>query len=100
LFFKFAVYGLVISILDSDLAFISELYIFSQLWFHKTGGLKLKQQMIEKGRKELEQKLSNAFGGKIYGLSTELQEILIDDMVTAFENRLKVLINLNEKDDN
>jgi hypothetical protein len=57
----------------------------------------MKQQMIENGRKELEEKLSNAFGGKIHGLSTELQQILIDDMVTAFENRLKVLINLNGK---
>ena len=50
--------------------------------------------------KVLEEKLSNAFGGEINELSAELQEILIDDMVTAFENRLKVLINLNEKDDN
>jgi hypothetical protein len=32
-----------------------------------------------------------AFGEEIEMLSTELQEILLDDLVTAFENRLKVL---------
>jgi hypothetical protein len=67
---------------------------------YKTGGLHVKQEMLEKGRKELEEKLNSAFSGKISGLSTELQEILIDDMVTAFENRLKVLINASKKDDN
>jgi hypothetical protein len=45
----------------------------------------------EKDRKELEAKLAAVFGKKISGLSTELKEILIDDIVTAFENRLNVL---------
>ena len=31
------------------------------------------------------------FGEKIQPLSKELQEILLDDLVTAFENRLAVL---------
>jgi len=31
------------------------------------------------------------FKEKINGLPTELQGILLDDMVTAFENRLNVL---------
>jgi hypothetical protein len=35
--------------------------------------------------------MATIFGKKIKGLSTELQEILLDDMVTAFENRLNVL---------
>ncbi len=34
---------------------------------------------------------------KLGNLSTELQEILIDDMVTAFENRLKVLNQASKK---
>ena len=51
----------------------------------------MKQQITLKGRKELEAKMSKIFDEKIGGLSTELQEILIDDMVTAFENRLNVL---------
>ena len=44
--------------------------------------------MAVKGRKELEAKMAMVFGEKIKGLSCELQEILLDDMVTAFENRL------------
>ena len=39
----------------------------------------------------LEKKIKQIFSSKIKELSTELQRILIDDMVTAFENRLKVL---------
>jgi hypothetical protein len=51
----------------------------------------MKPQITNKGRKELEAKMAKIFGKKISGLSTELQEILLDDMVTAFENRLNVL---------
>ncbi len=51
----------------------------------------MSQQMAVKGRKELEANMAAVFGKKINVLSTELQEILLDDMVTAFENRLIVL---------
>ena len=51
----------------------------------------MKQQITNKDRKELEMEMSKIFSKKISGLSTELQEILLDDMVTAFENRLNVL---------
>jgi hypothetical protein len=51
------------------------------------------KQIANKDRKELEAKLANVFQEKINGLSTELREILLDDMVTAFENRLNVLNN-------
>ena len=51
----------------------------------------MKQNITDKGRKELEAKMAKIFGENIKGLSTELQEILLDDMVTAFENRLNVL---------
>ena len=51
----------------------------------------MKQQITIKDRKELEEKMASIFGEKIKELSTELQEILLDDMVTAFENRLNVL---------
>ncbi len=53
--------------------------------------------MADKDRKELEAKLANAFDEKINGLSTELREILLDDLVTAFENRLNVLNNVARK---
>jgi hypothetical protein len=49
------------------------------------------QQVTDKDRKELESQMATVFKEKIQCLSTELQEILIDDMVTAFENRLNVL---------
>jgi len=35
--------------------------------------------------------MSGVFGEEIQPLSTELQEILLDDLVTAFESRLNVL---------
>jgi hypothetical protein len=63
----------------------------------RIGGYKLKQQVALKGRHELEAKMASVFGEKIDALSTELQRILLDDMVTAFENRLKVLNRVNEK---
>jgi hypothetical protein len=54
----------------------------------------------EKDRKELEAKLASAFQENIEQLSTELREILLDDMVTAFENRLNVLNSANIKAQN
>ena len=53
--------------------------------------------IAEKDRKELEAKLANVFDEEINSLSTELREILLDDMVTAFENRLNVLNNAARK---
>ena len=55
------------------------------------------KQIADKDRKELEAKLANVFDEKITGLSTELREILLDDMVTAFENRLNVLNKATKK---
>ena len=43
--------------------------------------------MEVKGRKELEAQMATVFGEKIKSLSVELQEILLDDIATAFENR-------------
>jgi hypothetical protein len=57
----------------------------------------VKQQIAVKSRKELEAKMGTVFGEKIKELSTELQRILLDDMVTAFENRLNVLNRANAK---
>lgn len=58
------------------------------------------KQMAEKDRKELEARLENVFQEKIGQLPTELREILVDDMVTAFENRLNVLNRASRKGDN
>ena len=55
------------------------------------GGNSLNQNIEFKGREGLEVKMAAVFCSEIRELSTELQKILIDDMVTAFENRLNVL---------
>ena len=57
----------------------------------------MKQQITDKDRKELEAKMATLFSKNIKGLSTELQEILLDDMVTAYENRLNVLNSAQAK---
>ncbi len=58
------------------------------------------KQIADRDRKELEAKLESVFQSEINGLTTELREILLDDMVTAFENRLNVLNKATEKHDN
>ena len=55
------------------------------------------KQNGDRERKELETKLAIVFEGQMNQLSTELREILIDDLVTAFENRLNVLKNIGAK---
>ena len=50
-----------------------------------------------KQRKELAYKMSEVFKENISVLSTELQKILLDDLVTAFQNRINVLISAQEK---
>jgi hypothetical protein len=57
-------------------------------------------EIEEKDRKELEAKLANVFHEQINDLTTELREILLDDMVTAFENRLNVLSRVSRKNSN
>ena len=57
----------------------------------------MKQQSTIKARKELETKMTAVFGEKIKNLSAELQRILLDDMITAFENRLNVLNRAHPK---
>jgi len=55
------------------------------------------KQIADKDRKEIGVKLANVFDEEIDDLSTELREILLDDMVTAFENRLNVLNSTSKK---
>jgi hypothetical protein len=63
----------------------------------RNGGKALKENMTLKQRRELEDKMSKVLKENIEGLSTELQEILLDDLVTAFQNRINVLIRVQEK---
>jgi hypothetical protein len=47
------------------------------------------QRMKEK--KNLKNKMTTAFGDNIKILPVEYQSILLDDLVTAFENRVEIL---------
>jgi hypothetical protein len=56
-----------------------------------TGGYSVNENLMLKSRDQLEAKMATVFNCEIKQLSTELQRILIDDMVTAFQNRINVL---------
>ena len=57
----------------------------------------MKQRLTLKQRRELEAKMSKVFKKNVKGLSTELQKTLLDDLVTAFQNRVNVLLRAQEK---
>jgi hypothetical protein len=57
----------------------------------------LKQRITLKQRKELEARMAKVFHKNVKGLSAELQRILLDDLVTAFQNRINVLIRAQDK---
>ncbi len=46
-----------------------------------------------KKRKELKTKMAEALNYKINNLSSSMKDILLDDLVTAFESRFEVLSN-------
>ncbi len=51
----------------------------------------MSENLTSKGKDTLEAKMASVFSAEIKQLSTDLQRILIDDMVTVFENRINVL---------
>jgi len=51
----------------------------------------MEERMDPKIRKELKEKMLDLFGETMQPLSKELQMLLADDLITAFENRFKVL---------
>jgi hypothetical protein len=53
--------------------------------------------MTFKQRKALEDRMAKTFKENLKGLSTELQGILVDDLVTAFQNRINVLMRAQNK---
>jgi len=53
--------------------------------------------MTLKQRRDLGAKMFKVFKEDIKGLSAELQGILLDDLVTAFQNRINVLVRAQEK---
>lgn len=55
----------------------------------------MKKIISPEEKKELTHKLAVAFRKEIMNLSKENQEILLDDIVTAFQNRLEVFTRAN-----
>ena len=58
--------------------------------------------MLEKGlsfakRKQLQGMVMEAFRGEMHTLSEEMQKILIDDLVTAFQNRMAVFMRIQSR---
>jgi hypothetical protein len=57
----------------------------------------LKKTITFKQRKKMEDKMANVFKDYLIVLPTELQRILVDDLVTAFQNRMNVLMRAQNK---
>jgi hypothetical protein len=57
----------------------------------QNGGRLLRQNISQKERKALEIKMGKVFNENMRMLSKEMKDILLDDLVTAFLNRLDVL---------
>ncbi|MCJ7423627.1 hypothetical protein MUP01_05085 [Candidatus Bathyarchaeota archaeon] len=57
----------------------------------------MKQTLTIKQRKDLETKMAKVLKENVKELSTSLRRILLDDLVTAFQNRINVLIRAQEK---
>jgi hypothetical protein len=55
------------------------------------------KNLTTKQRNELEAKMGKIFKENVKGLSKELQKILLDDLVTAFQNRVSVLARVQRK---
>lgn len=51
------------------------------------------KQLTSKNRKQLKTKMAEALTDKIETLPAGMQDILLDDLVTAFESRFEVLSN-------
>ena len=84
-------------ILDSDYWFIRQLSTGNIFHGTNVGGGQLKNKISFKQRKVLEGKMAKVFQENIDELSMELQRILLDDLVTAFQSRINVLLKVQKK---
>jgi len=57
----------------------------------------MEKSFSPKNRKKLQKMMLEAFTNEISTLAPELQNILADDMVTAFQNRLDVFQRIQDK---
>ena len=56
----------------------------------------MKNQLTAKSRKSLKNKMAAVFSEKIKTLSPELKDILLDDLITALENRIDILNKVHQ----
>jgi hypothetical protein len=59
--------------------------------FSKNTGISQMKKTNNTSRKALKSKITKALNNEIKTLPTEMQEILADDLVTAFQNRIKII---------
>lgn len=57
----------------------------------------MKRTLSPEERRRLEEKVMDIFKNETHALSQELQRILADDLVTAFENRLATLVRIQSR---
>ena len=57
----------------------------------------MEKSFAPQNRKKLQKMMMEAFTSEIQTLTPELQSILADDLVTTFQNRLKVLQRIQAK---
>ena len=57
----------------------------------------LKRTLSSEDRRRLEEKIMEIFKNETHTLSQELQRILADDLITAFENRLATMMRIRSK---
>ena len=57
----------------------------------------MEKSFTPKNRKKLQKMMLEAFTSEIQTLTPELQSILADDLVTAFQNRLMVFQKIQTK---
>ncbi len=56
------------------------------------------QKLSSRNKKEIKAKMASALNGEIRSLSADLQGVLIEDLVTAFESRFSVLSRAQENE--
>ncbi len=59
--------------------------------------MKKSKRYTQKQRKQLKTSLRKALATEIQTLSTEMQQILCDDLVTALQNRLNILVKVKPR---
>ncbi len=57
----------------------------------------MKHEITSQQRRKIKAKMAEVFNENLKGLSTDFQKILLDDLVTAFQNRINVLKRVQAK---